>query len=224
LGTELVALSAALSRCQYRLVVAAAAFAESPERILDGSPTPAHWLASVADVEASTAREWIRVGKALAVLPVTDDAFAARRLSYSKVRTLTRTATVETEAELVDLVAGVPASEVGKAIAGWEQRNVAPEEIEARQRAARSVKWRTDTDGMVVFTLRLQPHIAAVLVSFRPCASWRHDLGEYDHVPAYSESRRTVVEELQLRCAPCHHRRHHPPRPDPNGPGDPAVA
>ena len=38
-----------------------------------------------------------------------------------------------------------------------------------------------------------------------------HDLGEYDHVPAYETSRRTVVDELQLRCAPCHHRPHRPP-------------
>ena len=31
---------------------------------------------------------------------------------------------------------------------------------------------------------------------------------QYDHVPDYDVSRHTVVEELQLRCAPCHHHRH----------------
>ncbi len=31
---------------------------------------------------------------------------------------------------------------------------------------------------------------------------------QYDHVPDYEETKQTVVEELQLRCAPCHHRRH----------------
>ena len=321
LGAELVALSTQLSRCRYRLVMTAAAFAESPEWVLDGSPTPAHWLAAVADVEECTAREWIRIGRALAELPVTAAAFADRRLSYSKVRTLTRTATAETEAELVELVADVPASEVGKVIAGWMQRNLAPDDIAVRQRAARSVKWRSEADGMVVFTLRLQPHIAAILVSVvsvlvmrsrarrepdgtypstaaqyadaveevldagtgrvvtevvfhvrgdgatcddgtpvcetviaelvpdallrvlihdaqcrpinassrrrhptvrqkrvvkerdRCCVDCgRHDLHEYDHVPAYETIGRTVVDELQLRCAPCHHKRHHPPR------------
>ncbi|MFN3215491.1 MAG: DUF222 domain-containing protein [Acidimicrobiales bacterium] len=317
LGAELVALSGELRRYQYRIVVAAAAFADSPEWILDGSPTAAHWLASVADVEACTAREWIRIGKALTTLPVTAQAFAERRLSYSAVRTLTRTATPETEAELVELVTGVPASEVGKVIAAWMRRNLAPEDFAARQRASRSVKWRTEADGMVVFTLRLQPHIAAILISVlsvlvmrskarreadgsypstaaqyaeeildegtgrvdtevifhvrgdgattddgtpvcdtiiaelvpeaflrvlihdvdgkpinasgkqrhptarqrrvvkerdRNCVDCgRQDLGEYDHVPAYETSRRTLVDELQLRCAPCHHRRHHPP-------------
>jgi hypothetical protein len=223
LGAELVALSSQLSRCQYRLVIAAAAFAESPEWILDGSPTPAHWLAAVADVEECTAREWIRIGKALAELPVTAAAFEARRLSYSKVRALTSAATPETEAELVDVVADVPASEVGKAIAAWMRRNLPPEDIAARQRAARGVTWRTEPDGMVVFTLRLQPHIAAILISMLTVVVMRsksrcepdgiNDLGEYDHVPAYEVTRRTVVDELQLRCAPCHHRRHHSPAP-----------
>jgi hypothetical protein len=31
---------------------------------------------------------------------------------------------------------------------------------------------------------------------------------EYDHVPAYEITRRTVVEELVLRCGPCHRARH----------------
>ena len=272
----------------------------------------------MADVEQSTAREWIRVGTALAVLPVTAGAFAARRLSYSKVRTLTRSATPANEAELVGLIVDVPASEAGKAIAAWERRHLAPEDVAARQRAARSVKWRTDPDGMVTFTLRLQPHVATILISLltvmvmrstarrepdgtypatsaqyadaieaflvdgagrvdtevvfhvrgdgattddgtpvcdtviaelvpeaflrvlihdaerrpinasgrqrhptarqrrvvkerdRRCVDCgRHDLGEYDHVPEFETTRRTVVDELQLRCSPCHHRRHH---------------
>ena len=31
---------------------------------------------------------------------------------------------------------------------------------------------------------------------------------EYDHVPDFAVSGRTVVDELELRCAPCHQRRH----------------
>jgi hypothetical protein len=36
------------------------------------------------------------------------------------------------------------------------------------------------------------------------------DLLQYDHTPPFEVSRRTVIEELELRCAPCHHRRHGP--------------
>lgn len=35
-----------------------------------------------------------------------------------------------------------------------------------------------------------------------------HELLEYDHVPSYGESGRTIVDELTLRCAPCHRFRH----------------
>jgi len=31
---------------------------------------------------------------------------------------------------------------------------------------------------------------------------------EYDHVPDFAVTGHTVVDELELRCAPCHHRRH----------------
>lgn len=34
------------------------------------------------------------------------------------------------------------------------------------------------------------------------------DLLEYDHVPDYRTTRHTLIEELEVRCAPCHHRRH----------------
>ena len=36
----------------------------------------------------------------------------------------------------------------------------------------------------------------------------RADLLHYDHNPDYATSRRTTVTELELRCAPCHRRRH----------------
>ncbi len=154
LGSELVTLAATWNECQHEMVITAAQFAESPEWVLDGSPTAAHWLATVAGVEACTAREWIRIGKALARLPVTTSAFADERLSYSQVRTLTRTATPENEAELVDLIADITAADAGKAIAAWMNRNLPPEDIDAHQRASRAVKWRTEPDGMVVFTMR----------------------------------------------------------------------
>jgi len=48
------------AKSQYELVTLAAEFADSPEWILTGSPTAAHWLAIIADVEPCTCREWRR--------------------------------------------------------------------------------------------------------------------------------------------------------------------
>ena len=196
------------------------------------------------------------------------------------------------------------------------RRNTAPENLDAYQRKRRSLKWRTEADGMVTFTLRLQPHIAAVLIAIltkivmrskpkpKPGEAWptlaqqhadafadvldggigttatevifhvrgdgatcddgtpvsdtviadllpdatlramihdaetrpinasgrhrhptarqkrvvkardqvcadcgRADLLTYDHQPPFHQTKQTVVDELELRCGPCHWRR-----------------
>jgi hypothetical protein len=62
-----------------------------------GARTPAQWLSWKAGVAASTAREQVRVALRLRELPGIHGAFAAGRLSYSKVRALTRFAVPELE-------------------------------------------------------------------------------------------------------------------------------
>src|SRR3712207_4858674 len=52
----------------------------------------AHWLAWQCALSPGAAREHVRVARALTALPVTAAAFAAGRLSFSKVRALTRVA------------------------------------------------------------------------------------------------------------------------------------
>lgn len=149
---------------QYRLVVLAADFADSVEWVRE-SPTAAHWLAAAADVETCTAREWIRIGHKLRDLPRIAVAFEAGAISYSKVRTLTRWGTPENEADLLAIAVDVPASELGRALAVWFTRHHDPADLEAHQHALRCVKWRTEADGMVVFTLRLPPLLAGVLIA-----------------------------------------------------------
>ena len=123
------------AKSQYELVTLAAEFADSPEWVLTGSPTPAHWLAIIADVEPCTAREWIRIGRQVKTLPATADALRTRAISYSKVRTLTRLATAENEAELLDIATTTTAADLGRALAAWLHRNSEPEDIAAHHRA-----------------------------------------------------------------------------------------
>ena len=154
------------AKSQYELVTLAAEFANSPEWILTGSPTAAHWLAMIADVEPCTAREWIRIGRIIQTLPATADAFANREISYSKVRTLTRLATPDNERELLAIATTTTAADLGRALAAWLHRNADPEDIDAHHQGQRSVKWRTEPDGMVSFSLRLPPLLAAMLITF----------------------------------------------------------
>ncbi len=119
-----------------------------------GSPTCAHWVADALDIELCTAREWLRVGKTLRNLPNIGAAFDSG-LSYSKVRTLTRVATAENESELLSLAWCTPAGRLGAVLAKWLIDREEPEETRRRQRAARSVSWRTDPDGMIFGSFRL---------------------------------------------------------------------
>ena len=153
------------ARSQYELVTLAAEFADSGEWLLDGSTSAAAWLADVADVETATAREWVRIGRCLRSLPASADAFAEGVLSYSKIRTLTRIATTDNETELVALAKTVTASDLGRAIAEWLQRNGEPEALEKYQERRRSIKWRTDPDGMNTFTIRVPPLLGGGLIA-----------------------------------------------------------
>ena len=81
---------------------------DSGEWALDGSPTCAHWIGAMLDIEIGTAREWLRIGRALAELPTTSLAFANGDLSFTKVRSLTRVATAANEAELLEIAERKP--------------------------------------------------------------------------------------------------------------------
>ncbi len=302
---------------QRTVVGLAADFADSGEWASAGVASAAHWIAEVADIEVSTAREWIRIGRLLRSLTAIAEAFLADELSYSKVRTLTRIATPANQTQLLEIARSVPAGHLGRALASWTHRTSSDAELERLHHAQRSVTWRPEPDGMVTFTARLVPLVSGTLISrlnthvmttrsaVGPNDAWpslaqqhadalehllmegaggltteivmhvrsdgatlddgtplpitvveriaphafiraliheadgrpvnaspkrRHpstrqkrvvkerdrvcvDCGastllQYDHVPAYDVSHRTVVEELQLRCAPCHHHRH----------------
>jgi hypothetical protein len=162
---EVLEVGRRLSGAQHRLVGLVAVLDRSGEWALDGARTCAHWVASALDVEVCTAREWLRVGRALEGLPGVDAAFGEGRISYAKVRQLTRVATAANEAELVGIAEATPAGRLCGALARWLARHEDPEDTEQRQRAARSFTWRTEADGMISAVLRLAPQVAAVVMA-----------------------------------------------------------
>jgi len=108
-----------------------------------------------------TAFEQLRVAHALAALPVTTTAFAAGRISYSKVRAITRVATPETEQALVDLALAGTASHVERVVRGARQARADP----AETHAGRHLHWTWRDDGMLDLRGRLTPEQGAVLLS-----------------------------------------------------------
>ena len=70
-----------------------------------GAQSCAHWLSWRIGLDSATAREKVRVARALGQLPLLDAALAAGRISYAKVRAITRVATPGTEGRLVEMAA-----------------------------------------------------------------------------------------------------------------------
>src|ERR687891_1182622 len=68
-----------------------------------GCNSCAHWVSYTCAIAPRAAREHVRVARRLRELPLIRESFAAGRLSYSKVRALTRLANIEREQDLLDL-------------------------------------------------------------------------------------------------------------------------
>ncbi len=75
-------------------------------------PSCAAWRSGTCQLTSGTAREHVRVARALRDLPVLSAEFAAGRMSYAKVRALTRIAAPATEAGLAELAGPMTASQL----------------------------------------------------------------------------------------------------------------
>jgi len=81
----------------------------------------AQWLSWKCQMSSGTAREHVRVARALRDLPVIRARFAAGRLSYAKVRALTRIATPATEAGLAGLAGPMTANQLERFVRAHEE-------------------------------------------------------------------------------------------------------
>jgi hypothetical protein len=68
----------------------------------DGILSCAHWLNLFCGISIGAAREKVRVARALPALPKISEAFREGRVSYSKVRAMTRIATAKNEDVLLN--------------------------------------------------------------------------------------------------------------------------
>ncbi|MCZ2811017.1 DUF222 domain-containing protein [Modestobacter sp. VKM Ac-2979] len=118
-----------------------------------GITSCAHWLAWKCSLTPGTARQHVRVARALRGLPLTSAAFSAGELSYSKVRALTRVAEPGTEAELVEFARHATASQVERTVRAWRRAD----DVDAGRVAdRRRFSWWIEDDGMVSLQVRME--------------------------------------------------------------------
>ena len=112
-----------------------------------GMRTCAQWLSWKCGLSTGTARDQMRVAHALEELPVVREAFAAGRLSYSKVRALSRVATPESEQNLVGVATACTASQLDRLCSGLARARGNEEVLDHAARVAFRAVW--EDDGML---------------------------------------------------------------------------
>ncbi|KAE8762835.1 HNH endonuclease signature motif containing protein [Georgenia thermotolerans] len=127
-----------------------------------GILSAAHWLGWRCGMGPAAAREHVRVARALRALPVTVGAFAQGRLSYSKVRAITRVATPRTEADLVDIALHAPAHHLERLVRGLRTAQSLQDVLD--RHASRRLSWRWAEDGSLLLSGRFSPEDGALIV------------------------------------------------------------
>ena len=103
LAAEITTLSGHLNAAHYRFLKLLDEFDREQGWAGPGVRSLAHWLSWKCGIGELVAREKVRVARALRELPTIDASFERGEISYSKVRAMTRAATPENEAQLLNI-------------------------------------------------------------------------------------------------------------------------
>jgi hypothetical protein len=113
--------------------------------------TMAQWLVMHTGLSIITARQYVQVARMLCVHPILKAEFDAGRLPYSRVRTICRVITPETEEELVDQAKHMTSNQLERFVSALSrhQRALDPNaaDVDRAHREARSLSLWLNDDG-----------------------------------------------------------------------------
>ncbi len=165
LDYEIATLAAHIHAATQRLLELVAEFDRRRGWELGGHRSCAHWLAFRTGIDLGTAREKVRAARALEALPETSASMARGELSFSAVRALTRVATPENEADLLELARGCTTAQIERAVRSWKRGTRMEEvELDRARHESRCLSVFPDGDGMYVVKGRLPAEIGALLM------------------------------------------------------------
>ena len=127
-----------------------------------GCRSTAEWVAWRCALTPRSAREHVRVARALPELPLIRDAFGSGELSYSKVRALTRVAGRESEEDLLELARHATAAQLERMVRAARRATAAEEDENHRESY---VRWSwDDDDGCLHLDAKLPPEDGAIFL------------------------------------------------------------
>jgi len=122
------------------------------------------WLKWRCDLSTNAARDKLRIAHALKELPLLSESFSKGKLSYTKVRALTRVATADNEADLIDMAMRMSARHVEE---HCKQRKNASREstvtaLKAQQNRGFRI-WHDQAQGTVHFSVEIPAEEAELI-------------------------------------------------------------
>ena len=165
LGDRIIKLSAHMSAAEHRLLLMIGEFDRREGWKPAGHKDCAAWLEMYTGLNRVTARERVRVARALCDLPETSNAMAKGELTFSKVRGLVRVATPENEAELLPLAKECTAHQLERELQRWrELEQWGDDEAERRRHQRRRLSVRPGGGGMYEIRGLVSPDVGALLM------------------------------------------------------------
>jgi hypothetical protein len=175
LGDGIAKLSAQLNADSYRLLALIAEFDRLEGWKREGFASCVSWLAYRTRLDKITAREKVRVARALTKLPKTSEAMGRGELSFSQVRAITRAANAESpedEMELLEHARTMSAAQLEKLARSWKKLPREDEAaLEARIHESRTLSIFPDDEGAYLIRGRLEPQVAVLLMRAIEAAS-----------------------------------------------------
>jgi hypothetical protein len=152
LGEEITQLAAHIHAATFQLLDLIREFDEQEGWSGEGVNSCAHWLNWKCGMNLGAAREKVRVSHALPELPLISSAFREGKVSYSKVRAMTRVATPENEESLLSIANHGTAAHVERLVSNYRRvkrlEAIGEENVRHTQR---ELYWYDDGDGMWTF-------------------------------------------------------------------------
>ncbi|HVM20068.1 MAG TPA: DUF222 domain-containing protein, partial [Egibacteraceae bacterium] len=166
MADELRRHSAHMAAAEYRWLRLLGEFDEAEGWAGAGARSCAAWLSWACGVGPAAAREKVRVARALPTLPKLCASFRAGRLSYSKVRAITRVATPDNEELLVSYGESATAAQLETVLRGYRRvRRLEEAREAAEQHERRYLRHWVDEEGCVRIEARYPADEGAFVVA-----------------------------------------------------------
>lgn len=164
LEDEITELAAHINAANYDLLVLIGCYDADKGWAEHGLTSCAHWLQWRCGTNLGVAREKVRVARAVPGLPQISAAFREGRVSYSKVRAMTRIAKPENEACLLNVARHGTAHHIEKMVRNYRRcQRLKLLQEDRRNHALRELSWNVDEDGCWVMKGRFTPEQGALI-------------------------------------------------------------